>query len=382
MVRAGTSADDINKVPDYGLEPRENDYAVIVGIEKYRGEIPQSDFSAEDAKLMRDYLIALGFRPVNIKLMINEFATRDDIAAAVESWLPRRVKPESTVFFYYSGHGATDVTDPSKPRAFLVPYNGDPNDLAYSGYSIDTLKDKLSKLKASQVIVMLDSCFSGMAGKGKPSHTLIAEGARPLISQFTQVSQVAANMAMLTATKSNQISTSDPEKGHGVMTYYFLKALRDGKTSLAEIYKAIKPSVQDEAMKIQGSEQTPELVLGDPERKGEFILADPEKIIEAKKRLEEANSEKARMKRMEEDRKKFEAEKLEAQKKAEEAQRKAQEAQAEADRKLQEQKDRLDREHAERQAEQQRQFEAEKRRLEKLKKAPPREEPVYVPPTF
>lgn len=384
-----TPADELKNVPKYGVEPRPNDYAVVIGIEKYRGkEIPPSEYSAGDADLVSEYLYSLGFRPSNVRLLKNEDATRDDFRSAIEGWLPKVVKPDSTVFFYYSGHGAPDLTDAAKPEAYLVPYSGKPNELAYTGYAVEELKEKLGKLKAAKVIVVLDSCFSGNGAR-----SLIARGARPLMNQFTQVGQIAPNMAILTATGSDQISTSDPETGHGLLTYHFLKALRDGKTSLFDIYKQIKPLVEDDAARLQTSgKQSPNLVM-DPAKKGLFVLADADKILEAKKKFEEENSQAKKLERMQAEKLKADQERLAAQQqveearlKAEEAQRealrKSEEAQREAERRLKEQRERLERENAERQAEQQRDFEAAKRRLEKMKRAAPQEEPAYVPPTF
>jgi uncharacterized caspase-like protein len=75
----------------------------------------------------------------------------------------------------------------------------------------------------------------------------------------------------LTATQGSQISTSSPEKGHGIFTYYFLKALKDGRRNLAEIYEYIKPQVEDEAKQIN-VQQSPSLNPGMEKIKGKFTL--------------------------------------------------------------------------------------------------------------
>ena len=64
---------------------------------------------------------------------------------------------------------------------------------------------------------------------------------------MTTSTVLPSNIAVLSATQGSQISTSSPEKGHGVFTYYFLKAIKDGKKDIAEIYEYIKPLVEDEA---------------------------------------------------------------------------------------------------------------------------------------
>ena len=78
-------------------------------------------------------------------------------------------------------------------------------------------------------------------------------------------------MAVLAATQGTQISTSSPDKGHGLLTYYFLKAIKDGKKDLTEIYSAIKPLVEDEAKTLNVT-QTPSLNPEPEKLHGKFRL--------------------------------------------------------------------------------------------------------------
>lgn len=85
---------------------------------------------------------------------------------------------------------------------------------------------------------------------------MLAKGARPLVV-MREGHALSPNMAVLAATQGTQISTSSPDKGHGVLTYYFLKAIKDGKKELGEIYSTITPQVEDEA-KLLNVSQTPQ----------------------------------------------------------------------------------------------------------------------------
>ena len=78
-------------------------------------------------------------------------------------------------------------------------------------------------------------------------------------------------MIVLSATQGAQISTFFPEKEQGLFTYYFLKALKDGKKDVYSIYQYVKPLVEDEARRLNVS-QSPTL-SPDPEKlKGRFSL--------------------------------------------------------------------------------------------------------------
>jgi uncharacterized caspase-like protein len=166
------------------------------------------------------------------------------------------------LFIYYAGHGAPD---PATGEAYLVPYDADANYLFTTGYPLKGLYEKLGALPASEVVVMLDACFSGAGGR-----SVLAKGARPLVVVKDRMG-MAPNMAVLMATQGTQISTSSPEKAHGLLTYYFLKALREGKKDMAEIYRAIKPQVEDEAKRLNAS-QSPSLSPDPTMLAGKFQL--------------------------------------------------------------------------------------------------------------
>ncbi len=238
-----------------------NDYAIIIGIEGY-SSLPKSDYSYDDARLVKDYLKALGVKERNIELLTDEKATLSGIMKSIEAWLPNKLKKGGKVFVYYSGHGSPN---PVTGEAFIVPYDGDPNYLNITGYPLKRLYEKLGRLPASEVIVVLDSCFSGAGGR-----SVLAKGARPLV-MTSQGAVLLQNMVVLSATQGSQISTSSQEKGHGIFTYYFLKALKDGKISVAEIYEHIKPCVEDEAKSIN-VQQSPSISPNLDKLKGRFLL--------------------------------------------------------------------------------------------------------------
>jgi len=230
---------DIDK-PAFTLAEKvmgEGDVAIIIGLEQYQ-KLPASDYSYSDAILVKEYFLSLGIKERNIELLTNERVTYSALRKSIEAWLPNRVNKKSKVFIYYSGHGSPD---PATGEAYIVPYDGDPNYLTETGYPLKRLFERLGKLDVSEIAVVLDSCFSGAGGR-----SVLAKGARPLV-MVADTGVLASNIAVLTATQGAQISTSSAEKGHGIFTYYFLKALKEGKKNIAEIYKYIRPQVEDEA---------------------------------------------------------------------------------------------------------------------------------------
>lgn len=358
--------------------PRENDVAVVIGVEKYRqgrgGSLPDSTFSSRDAKLMQSYLLSLGFAPKNIDLLTDDYATRSDMVSSLEGWLPDHVKQNgsSKVFIYYSGHGAPD---PKTGETYLVPHDANLTYMADSCYPVKRLYTSLAKLPASEVVVLLDSCFSGTTGP----RSVGVSNVRALVPvlEITPGS-LPARMAVLAASQADQNSASSSDKGHGLFTYYFLKAIKDGKKELGDIYQYVKPKVEDDA-RLQHVDQSPKLISALPDLKGKFIISPSGEIRAAPVRDPAAEQRlKAERQRIEEQQKELAEEKRRLAEREEEMRKKLAEAeslkQANQGRLLEEQHQ-LKRER-EKVEEQYREVQARKKAIKK------QSEPVFMAPTF
>ncbi|MCM2303934.1 MAG: ankyrin repeat domain-containing protein [Elusimicrobia bacterium] len=255
------AADDVDVIPRFSAAARDHDVAVVIGVESYRG-LPKSAYSRGDAELMKKYLIALGYRERNVSLLLDGQATYIDIKKTLETWLRNVAKPDSTVFVYYSGHGAPD---PASGESYIVPFDGDPEYLGDTAYPLKKLVAGLNALAIKEAVLVLDSCFSGVGGR-----SVLAKNARPLVAK-AQGPVLNDNVAMLSASGSDQVSTSSEDFGHGVFTYYFLKAFKEGKRDLADVYSYLRPLVEDEARR-QNARQTPTMSPSAEKSKGRFSL--------------------------------------------------------------------------------------------------------------
>lgn len=257
-------ASDVDIPPALRAKARSRAYAVVIGIESYREQLPKADFGAQDAKTVGAYLTSvMGYQEENVATLVNERATRTDIEKYVESWLPNRVEKDDMVFVYFSGHGAPN---PKTGDAYLVPYDGDPAFVDKTGYPVRRLYEQLGKLPAKEVIVMLDSCFSGAGGR-----SVIAPGARPMVLTVENPLLASGKMVVLAASAGDQISSTYKQKGHGLLTYFFLKGLqgeadanKDGSVDISELFAYVRPQVSRVARRDFNNDQTPQL-LGSPD---------------------------------------------------------------------------------------------------------------------
>jgi len=243
--------------PDYHLKPRPDDFAVVVGVKDYANALPEADFAVRDAQAVRRHLEALGFLASHVQFLSGPQATESALQARVEDWLPKNVKPDSTVFFYFAGHGAAD---PVTGDAYLVPFDGDPEYLKDTAYPLSRLYSRLSELQARRVIVALDSCFSGAGGR-----SVVAQGTRPLVTKIKEGFIPAdGKLTVFTASKKDQISGVMESQGHGTFTYYFLEGLNgaamnaSGHVTAESLYRYLAPEVAD-AAHLDNRDQTPQI---------------------------------------------------------------------------------------------------------------------------
>ena len=239
---------DVDAPSRRGAE-RPNDFALVIGIEEYQS-LPKAEYGARDAKIVRKHFEAIGVPARNIISLEGSQATGSKLRSYLQQWLPRNVKPDSTVFVYYSGHGAPD---PENGDAYLVPWDADPMFLTTSAYPLKQFYSELAKLKAKRVVVALDACFSGSGGR-----SVLAKGARPLVSKVDESLPAAANLTVLAAASGSEITGTLDDQAHGIFTYYFLKGLSGGAKTPRALFDYLKPKVQDDARR-QNREQSPTL---------------------------------------------------------------------------------------------------------------------------
>jgi hypothetical protein len=250
---------DVDELPTFKYKSNKNAYAIVIGIESYRQKLPNADFAAHDAMTISKYLTkTMGYPEENVITLLNDRALKSDMEKYFDRWLINNVEENGRVFIYYSGHGAPNT---KTGDAYLVPYDGDPTFIAETGYPIARLYESLGKLKAKEIIVVLDSCFSGGGGR-----SVLAKGAKPLVVMIN-TPNIQKNIAVMTASSGNQISSAYEEQGHGLFTYFMLKGIKnegvvkpDGSIAMSDLFSYIKPQVERIARKQYNNEQSPQLI--------------------------------------------------------------------------------------------------------------------------
>jgi len=251
---------DVDFVPIANTKIKINSFAIVVGIETYR-DLPLAEFAVRDAKVFKQYLIrAMGFPEENVVMLLNSRATKGDIEGYLGVWLKNNAEKDSFIIFYYAGHGAPN---PSTGEAFIIPFDGNPAFPEASGIPIKSLYSMISSYKARETLLIIDSCFSGAGGR-----SVIAKGGRPALITVENPSLAENKIIVMTASSGSEISSSYPEKRHGLFTYFVLKGLQgqadinsDKTITIRELYTYVTPNVKKIA-RGNNKEQTPTIMPG------------------------------------------------------------------------------------------------------------------------
>ncbi|NLO34921.1 MAG: caspase family protein [Clostridiaceae bacterium] len=138
-----------------------NKWALVIGIADYSGRENDLWHPDEDASEMASYLVSRGFATDRIKILLNRKATAAAILAAID-WLKANENSQSTVVFFYSGHGFR-AADVDGWDADAEADGFDEGIVSYDLYGLPDglLRQSLAGLEAQKVALLFGSCHSG-----------------------------------------------------------------------------------------------------------------------------------------------------------------------------------------------------------------------------
>jgi hypothetical protein len=212
--------------------------ALLVGISKYKSVGPLT-WAHRDAQSWQQKLQKLGFE---ITLLTDEQATLARLKREMTA-LSAKSQAQDIVIFVYAGHG-TVIPDKSSEdgcRTALVPYDArviTQNEKSFPDATSllcdQWLKKWVMSFKSKQVMVVLDSCFSG----GLVTARLAGVRPRFLASNVTckaaQISKSAQSLKtvskqtpyiILTASHPRQLAYENDRLKSGIFTHLLLETL-------------------------------------------------------------------------------------------------------------------------------------------------------------
>jgi len=198
-------------------------HIIAIGISSYQTVRPLS-YAAKDAKdfyyLFTNNIGAIGYS----RLLIDTEATLATIRSSLGAELEQLVGTEDMLFFFFSGHGATAVSQDSEGYSnYLLPLDAS-DDIPSTSISIEYIRDRLSRVVCKNKLIIVDSCFSGSINS-KAYTQINLKSAKPIKTFENTIS--GRGQITFTASKEDEEAIEDLEFQNGLFTYYFLEELQN-----------------------------------------------------------------------------------------------------------------------------------------------------------
>jgi hypothetical protein len=232
--------------------PFNRSYALLIGIGAYR-QLPFLSSPASDVQKMMTFLIAQGFDEI---VEIRDADVTLDRLRSPQQYFKTKILPDDRFLFYYSGHGTSIDAGNGRARGYLPLV-----DEGYRSYgksiAMDSLVTWMTALSAKHVLLILDSCFSGLAVNG----TELKSG-NDLTVDRERLSILAEGPArfLLMAGTAGQESIGDRRWNGSLFTDAIIRGLEkeawadmqgDRIITTRELYIWLRDIVSGEARKVQ-----------------------------------------------------------------------------------------------------------------------------------
>lgn len=246
----------------------ENSWALVVGIDDYRGALPPLNTAAKGATGLANVLEeTLGFDPDHIILLTDGDATQRNIRRALTDPFsrPDKVGPNDRVLIYFAGHGITFDTAEGEIGC-IAPADAEPGYID-TAIPMDELTRLANRIHAKHVLFLLDACFSGFATTRDAS-----AGVERQVADFMTR---PARQVITAGTREQAVSDYWGPGGHSLFTGFVIEGLRGSAPSPAGVTRAFHLAgyLQDQVAQHSRSLQTPQYAALIGSQGGDFIFA-------------------------------------------------------------------------------------------------------------
>lgn len=246
--------------PSAGASSKPRRRALVIGISKYRDPSQNLRSATNDVVKLTHFIQQnpRSFGPYQFTMLADHKAGRDRIQSALfdmTDW----ARTGDSVLFYFSGHSFMGEDG----RTYLLPHDGDVNDLEGTGIELAKIFRMMRHTQASTKILWLDCCYSGRTE---------TEGQSPLPVGITDkdldVLEASPGTFILTSSAGREYSWEDPVSNLGFFTKHLIAGLKgeadepefgneDDWVSARELATYVKRRVAWDARRTLEKEQKP-----------------------------------------------------------------------------------------------------------------------------
>ncbi len=222
-------------------------YALLIGISQYK-EVTPLQFADRDATAFAEFLKTQQVPEDNIKLFLNQDATRFNIVDELYN-LSQKLKKGDKFFFYFGGHGDLEARI-GYENSLLLLYNSFKKSYFQGNeyLQLSELKTWFGALtqKGVEVVFIADACHSGGLIGGKEGNTKTQKALQESWEGITKI----------LSSKADEYSLEGKQwgGGRGIFSYHLVNGLtgradanKDQKVSLIELSNYLTTNVVREA---------------------------------------------------------------------------------------------------------------------------------------
>ncbi len=234
--------------------------ALLVGVGSFGDRaLPDLDYAHRDVSLVRNWLLdpqGGGFAPGDVRVLLDEQATRAGVLAAAEA-MARRAGPEDLVLLYFSSHGFYTqdqvvgiVCHDTRPTGQTGPQGG-PIVERGTALTRDDLYAYLARLQSRQRVVIVDACHSAD----------LTEPERPAQRDDTPPRDERGITLVLASCLQAQRAWESNELGASIFTYFILEGLKVNGGDLVRAFLHAQRETERQAQCEKGWCQTPYIIM-------------------------------------------------------------------------------------------------------------------------
>jgi hypothetical protein len=234
--------------------------AILIGNQQYRNTTLRNEHAHRSVRLMRTYLReSLGFSDERI-IVIEDFRTEENANNLINYNRDERTihgipfSSSTDLFVFYAGVGGV-VSDNSRSVAGLISIDALPGE----GVSLEAFFQYIGSINGlRQIVTVIDADFRELTATGF-STNFRADYAN-MAALVTGRNQ---NSLVLFASSSTQLAglyvSNDrrTDRIHGIMTYYFARAIQDGNTNTEDILRYMQRNMTFTSRRLHNRAQDP-----------------------------------------------------------------------------------------------------------------------------
>lgn len=233
--------------------------ALLIGTGEYQNSRYNLPGIAYDIEVMEVFARKLGFQTTEIRTLVNDQVTLDNIKESFGNFLTRGVGPTDSILIYYTGHGIQvrdkNGDEPDGRDEALTLYGLRPIQGGYKGVLIDDdIDDLLNALPSRNIMLIVDACHSGTVTRGF-SESVELQTRAYNISDFV-VKTLPYRGGASTINKGIDVQMENLTRG-----VVSLSAAQDNEQSLATVRGSVFTLALNEALDIDKQNTTPQKLL-------------------------------------------------------------------------------------------------------------------------